>query len=354
MPFGLTNAPSTFMRLMNQVLRPVIGKFVVVYFDDILIHSKTEEEHQEHLRAVLVLLRENQLFAHPKKCEFQLSSLLFLGYIVSGEGIKVDEAKVEAIRSWPAPNNVGEVRSFHGLATFYRRFIRDFSTIMAPLTKLLKKGRTFHWGQEQGVAFALIKEKLSTAPVLAYPDFGQLFEVECDASGLGVGAVLTQAKKPIAYFSEKLSEARLKWSTYDKEFYVVVRALKTWEHYLIGQEFVLYTDHQALRHLASQKQLRSAMHARWSAFLDKFPYKLVHKSGALNRVADALSRRVGLLKTVSLEVDLFEHVKGDYHQDRDFGRIWEECQRGLSHGDFHLFEGYLMKGNRLCSPYTSL
>ena len=145
----------------------------------------------------------------------------------------------------------------------------------------------------------MIKEKLSTSPVLALPDFEKLFKVECDASGVGVGAIFSQEKRLIAFFSEKLCEARRKWATYDKEFYAVVRALKTWEHYLRAKDFILYTDHQALKYLSTQKQIRSDMHARWSAYIEKFSYKLVHKSGQQNRVADALSRRVALIKILS-------------------------------------------------------
>lgn len=246
MPFGLSNAPSTFMRLMNQILRPFIGSFVVVYFDDILIYSKTKDEHMEHLKQVLQVLQENQLYINLKKCTFSTNKLLFLGFIVGEEGIQVDEDKVSAIRDWPVPKPVTEVRSFHGLATFYRRFVRDFSTITAPLTECLKKGK-FHWGSKQEESFALIKEKLCTAPVIALPDFDKVFQVECDASGVGIGAVLSQEKRPIAFFSEKLSEARQKWSTYDQEFYAVFRALRQWEHYLVQREFVLFTDHQALK-----------------------------------------------------------------------------------------------------------
>ena len=152
MPFGLSNAPSTFMRLMNQILRPFIGSFVVVYFDDILIYSKTIDEYMEHLKQVLQVLQEDQLYINLKKCTFSTNKLLFLGFVVGEEGIQVDEDKVSAIRDWPAPKSVTEVRSFHGLATFYRRFVRDFSTITAPITECLKKGK-FHWGSEQEEIF---------------------------------------------------------------------------------------------------------------------------------------------------------------------------------------------------------
>ncbi|KAK9922731.1 hypothetical protein M0R45_031180 [Rubus argutus] len=154
MPFGLSNAPSTFMRLMNQVLRPFSGSFVVIYFNDILIYSKTKEEHMVHLRQVLSALQENKLYVNLKKCTFCTNKLLFLGFIVGEDGIQVDEEKVRAIREWPAPKTVSEVRSFHGLATFYRRFVRNFSTITAPITECLKQGK-FHWGDEQEKEFCL-------------------------------------------------------------------------------------------------------------------------------------------------------------------------------------------------------
>ena len=215
MPFGLTNAPSTFMRLMNHVLREFIGKFVVVYFDDILVYSKTVKEHLMHLKCVFTALRTYKLYANIKKCSFCMDHVVFLGYVVSAKGIEVDGEKVKAIQEWPQPKTVSEVRSFHGLASFYRRFVKDFSTIAAPLTEIMKKNKGFDWGKEQECAFSLLKEKLSSAPVLKLPDFDLTFEIECDAFGFGIGAVLMQEKRPIAYFSEKLKGAQLNYSTYD-------------------------------------------------------------------------------------------------------------------------------------------
>jgi hypothetical protein len=183
MPFGLTNAPSTFMRLMNEVLRSFIGKFVVLYFDDILIYSKSLDEHIEHLRAVFGALREAHLFANLEKCTFCTDRVAFLGYVVTPWGIEVDEVKIEAIKSWPILATLTHLQSFLGLARFYRRFVRIFSTIAAPLNDLMKKGVPFYWGAALEHSFNTLIDKLTHAPLLQLPDFGKTFELECDASG---------------------------------------------------------------------------------------------------------------------------------------------------------------------------
>ncbi|KAH9648158.1 WD REPEATS REGION domain-containing protein [Citrus sinensis] len=206
-----------------------------------------------------------KLYANLKKCSFCTNQIIFLGYVVSAKGIEVDEEKVKAIKEWPTLKSVSEVGSFHGLASFYKRFVKDFSTLAAPLTEIVKKHVGFKWGSEQERAFNLIKEKLVSAPLLALPNFTKTFEIECDASSIGIGAVLMQEWRPIAYFSEKLSGAALNYLTYDKKMYALVRALETWQHYLLPKEFVIHTDHESLKHLKGQ--------------------------GKENVVADALSRR---------------------------------------------------------------
>ncbi|XP_074278018.1 uncharacterized protein LOC141601622 [Silene latifolia] len=185
MPFGLTNAPSTFMRLMNEVLKPFLVKSVVVYLDDILVYSQSKEDHFKHLRKVFETLRGQKLYGKKEKCSFLVESVIFLGYVVSKDGVSVDQSKIEAIKSWPTPKSITEVRSFQGLASFYRRFIKDFSTITSPITECLKKG-TFVWTEAAQRAFETIIQRLCEAPVLALPDFTQPFEVECDASGVGI------------------------------------------------------------------------------------------------------------------------------------------------------------------------
>jgi hypothetical protein len=224
------------IKVTRHVLRSFIGRFVVVYFDDILICSKNIDDHVVHLKSVLDVLWKERLFANLKKCTFYTDKLVFLGFVVSAKGIQVDEEKVCAIQDWPSPTSVGNVRSFHGLASFYRRFVKDFSSLAAPLTRVIKKNVGFQRGEEQEKAFRLIKEKLTNTPLLCLPNFSKTFEIECDASGIGIGAVLMQEERLIAYFSEKLSGAALNYPTYDKELYALVRALETWQHYLWPKE----------------------------------------------------------------------------------------------------------------------
>ena len=352
MPFRLTNAPSTFMRLMNHVLRAFIGKFLVVYFDDILIYSKNLDDHLTHLKFVLDVLRKERLFANLKKCTFCTDKLVFLGFVVSAQGIQVDEEKVRAIQDWPSPTSVSKVRSFHGLASFYRRFVKDFSSIAAPITEVIKKDVGFKWGEEQEKAFQLIKEKLTHAPLLALPNFAKTFEVECDASGLGIGAVLMQEGRPIAYFSEKLSGAALKYPTYDKELYALVRALETWQHYLWPKEFVIHTDHESLKHLKGQHKLNKR-HARWMEFVETFPYVIRYKQGKENIVADALSRRYVLISTLDAKLLGFEHIKELYPLDQDFSEEYASCEKA-AHDKFFRHEGFLFRENKLCIPNCSI
>ena len=314
MPFRLTNAPSTSMRLMNHVLRAFIGKFLVVYFDDILIYRKNLDDHLDHLKTVLDVLRKERLFANLKKCTFFTDMLVFLAFVVSAQGIQVDEEKVRVIQDLLSPISVSKVRSFHGLASFYRLFVKDFSSIAAPITEVIKKDVGFKWGEEQEKTFQLIKEKLIHALLLALPNFAKTFEVECDASGLGIGAILMQEGRPITYFCEKLSGAALKYPTYDKELYALVRALETWQHYHWPKEFVIHIDHESLKHLKGQHKLNKR-HAGWMEFVETFPYVIRYKQGKENIVAYALSRRFLLIYTLDAKFLGLEHIKELYPLD---------------------------------------
>jgi hypothetical protein len=248
MPFGLTNMPSTFMRLMNEVLREFIEKFFIVYLDDILIFSKTKEEHLKHLATVMKKLQLEKLLINIKKSSFMKTEIIYMGFVISTNELRMDPDKVEVIKNWPSPRNVFELRSFHGLASFYRKLIRNFSGVSATMMNTVKKRhKSFHWTEETEKSFKLLKRKITEQLILVFPDFQKTFQVKCDASGFAIGAVLSQEDRSIAYFSEKLNEVKLKYSMYDKEFYVIIQALKKWRHYLISKEFVLYSDNHALQ-----------------------------------------------------------------------------------------------------------
>jgi hypothetical protein len=191
-----------------------------------------------------------------KKSSFMKIELIYLGFVISADKLKMDPDKVEVIKNWPSLKNTFEVRSFHGLASFYQKFIRNFSGISAPMMDTVKKRhKSFHWIEEAEKSFNLLKRKITEQPILVLPDFQRTFQVKCDASGFAIGAVLSQEDRPIAYFSEKLNEAKVKYSTYDKEFYAIIQALKKWRHYLILKEFVLYSDNHALQFVTQQEKL---------------------------------------------------------------------------------------------------
>ena len=255
LPFGLTNAPAAFMDLMNRVFKPYLDKFVVVFIDDILIYLKSHVEHGEHLRIVLQTLRTHQLYAKLSKCEFWLNSVSFLGHVISKEGVQVDPKKVEAVSNWPRPTNVTEIRSFLGMAGYYRRFVKDFSRISAPLTRLIRKQVKFEWDDTCEQSFQKLKNCLTTAPVLALPTDQGGMTVYCDASRVGLGCVLMQNGKVIAYASRQLRRHELNYPTHDLEMVVVIFALKIWRHYLYGEKCEIYTDHKSLQYIQQQRDL---------------------------------------------------------------------------------------------------
>jgi len=289
MPFGLTNAPATFQCAMNTVLQPYLRKFVLVFFDDILIYSQSWEDHMGHLKQVLHTLQQQQFFANKKKCEFGRQEVKYLGHVISKKGVEMDQDKLAAIHQWPLPKNLKALRGFLGLTGYYRRFIRDYGKVAKPLTRLLKKG-CFCWNEESTKAMEALKKAITTAPVLKLPDFSQPFSIECDASGSGLGAVLTQDKRPIAFFSKGLSDTSLTKSIYEKELMALVLAIQHWRPYLLGQKFTVYTDQRSLRYLLEQR-ITTQNQQNWLAKLMGYEFNIVYKIGASNKVADALSRR---------------------------------------------------------------
>ncbi|KAL0536800.1 hypothetical protein IC582_025762 [Cucumis melo] len=291
MSFGLTNAPVVFMDLMNRVFREFLDTFVIVFIDDILIYSKTETEHEEHLRMVLQILRDNKLYAKFSKCEFWLKQVSFLGHVVSKAGVSVDPAKIEAVTGWTRPSTVSEVRSFLGLAGYYRRFVENFSRIATPLTQLTRKGAPFVWSKACEDSFQNLKQKLVTAPVLTVPDGSGSFVIYSDSSKKGLGCVLMQQGKVVAYASRQLKSHEQNYTTHDLELAAVVFALKIWRHYLYGEKIQIFTDHKSLKYFFTQKELNMRQR-RWLELVKDYDYEILYHPGKANVVADALSRKV--------------------------------------------------------------
>ena len=294
LPFGLTNAPGTFMHLMHQTFREFLDDFVLVFLDDILIYSKTLEEHKEHVRKVLETLRKAKLFAKESKCEFFKTEVEFLGHIVGAHGVRMMEDKVKAIAEWPVPTKVGDVRSFLGTAGYYRKFIKDFSKIAAPLSELTKESVKFDWGLRQQAAFVTLKQALQEAPVLALPDPNIPYVVHSDASGFATGAVLMQDQgkglQPIAFMSKKMLDAETRYPVHEQELLAIINSLSNWRHYLSGRKFTLLTDHNSLKHFKTQPLL-SGRQSRWKDVIANFDFDIEYIQGEKNVVADGLSRR---------------------------------------------------------------
>ncbi|XDV24073.1 hypothetical protein PO909_028351 [Leuciscus waleckii] len=299
MPFGLANSPSVFQALVNEVFRDMLNQKLIVYIDDILIYSETFETHVQDVRAVLQRLIDNQLYAKVQKCEFHQTQIAFLGYVISTEGVTMDNGKVQAVVNWPQPTNVKELQRFLGFANFYRRFIRNFSITAAPLTSLLQGGgHRLRWTAESNAPFKQLKEKFTTAPILHHPDPEREFIVEVDASNTGIGAILSQrhgspAKLfPCAYHSRKLSPAERNYDVGDRELLAMKAAFEEWRHWLEGARlpFTVLTDHRNLEYIRAAKRLNPRQ-ARWSLFFSRFDFKVTYRPDSKNGKADALSRQ---------------------------------------------------------------
>ena len=289
-PFGLTNTPAAFMDLMHRVFRPYLDQFVIVFIDDILIYSRTPEEHEHHLTIVLQTLREHKLYANMSKCEFWMKEVKFLLHVVSEQGVAVDPAKIEAVMKREPPKNVTDVRSFLGLVGYYRRFVEGFSKLAMPMTRLTKKRGKFLWTPECELVFQTLKEKLTTTLVLIIPNSGEGYEVYTDASLRGLGCVLMQGGKVVAYGSRKLKTHEQNYPTHDFVLAAVVFALKLWRCYLYGKKFQVYSDHKSLKYIFTQKNL-NLRQRRWVEYLEDYDFTLNYHPGKANVVADALSKK---------------------------------------------------------------
>ncbi|KAA0059477.1 hypothetical protein IC582_002782 [Cucumis melo] len=350
MPFGLTNAPATFQALMNNIFKPFLRKFVLVFFDDILVYSKNEKNHVIHMGKVLAILRQHELYANQKKCHFAQERIEYLGHVISGEGVAVDPEKIRAISDWPQPTNVKETRGFLGLTGYYRCFVHNYRTIAAPLTQLLKKGG-FSWTEEATSSFDRLKSAMMSLPVLALSDFTKQFEIETDASGYGIGAVLVQDRRPIAYYSHTLAMRDRARPVYERELMAVVLAVQRWRPYLLIGKFRVKTDQKALKFLLDQRIIQP-QYQKWIAKLLGYSFEVVYKPGVENRAADALSRKPNEVQLFGLSVPItvdLDVIKKEVFHDPKYEKIIRQIKQNeeSTENNYSLQNGLLMYKNRL-------
>jgi hypothetical protein len=297
LPFGLTNGPSTFQQFINDVLWQYLNDFCQAYLDDILIYSRSKSEHRKHVRLVLESLRKAGLQIDIKKCEFDVKETMFLGVIVSGQGLRMDPKKVEAVVNWPVPTNLTETQAFVGFANFYRRFIRDFSKLSKPLVHLTRKDQPFVWSEACQNAFQFIKQQVTSAPVLRHFDPDRQAILETDASDYVTGGVLSQyddehVLHPVAFYSKNMVPAECNYHIYDKELLAIIRCFEHWRPELehTSLPIQIFTDHQALKTFMENKEL-TRRQARYLDLLTEFNFQVIFRSGKNNTKADALTRR---------------------------------------------------------------
>ncbi|KAH0655234.1 hypothetical protein KY285_030116 [Solanum tuberosum] len=334
MSFGLTNALATFMSLMNGVFKPFLDSFMVVFIDDILVYSKSEEEHANHLCIVLGVLGKQRLYAKFSKCEFWLKSIAFLGHVVSKEGVMVDPQKIEAVKNWVRPSSVTEVKSFVGLASYYRRFVKNFASIATHLTNLTKKEIPFEWTEKCEKSFQKLKTLLTTAPILALPVEGKDIIVYCDASHFGLGVVLMQDKNVIAYASRRFKVHERNYPTHDLE--------------LAACE--MFTDHRSLQHVFTQKDL-ILRQRRWMELLKDYDLIIQYHPGKANVVADALNRKVRQsVASIEAKATFIEEIKAKQFEDENLKELQEKMANGKAQETTLDADGVLSVKGRICVP----
>lgn len=299
-PFGLCNAPATFQCLMNTVFGRHMRKFIIIFLDDILVFSFDLQEHEEHLRVTLNLLREHQLFAKASKCSFAQTGIEYLGHIISKDGVATDPSKTSAMDAWPVPTTPTELRGFLGLTGYYRKFVPHYGIIAKPLTQLLTK-KGFQWSDKAQDGFVMLKKAMVSTPVLALLDCNRLFAIETDAWDTGVGAVLTHDGYPVAYISKALGVRNQKLFTYEKEFLAVMMAIDKWRPYLQHAPFEIFIDHKSLCALGDQ-QPATELQRKAMAKMVGLQFSLRYKKGTENTAADALSRVGHLLALDALSM----------------------------------------------------
>ena len=383
LPFGLCNAPATFSHMMNDVLRPFLDKFVLCYLDDVLIFSRNEQEHDKHIKLVLSALEKHSLHLNMAKCSWGKTAIPFLGHIISATGVSVDPVKIVALKDWPTPSNLREIRAFMGFVNYYRRFVRNFSKLASPIIALTKttSPTVGQWNPDAHKAFIAIKQALTEAPTLLLPRIGseESFTLYTDASNFAIGAVLLQdhgsGLQPVAYHARRLLDRERNYPIHEKELLAVVDAVRTFRCYIEGcKKCTVITDHDTLKYFLTQKEL-SGRRARWSEFLAPFAHylEIIYRKGSTNQ-ADALSRRpdlehqltpymdeitdavsttnfpssttVTVANIVTLESSLLEHIKHGYSTDpyytsKNYPAVVTER------------EGFFYINDRLCIPSTT-
>ncbi|GBG85780.1 hypothetical protein CBR_g40589 [Chara braunii] len=388
MPFGLRNAPGTFQHAMNRIFHDYLDKFVIAYLDDILIFSKTVEEHVAHLDKVLSLLRQHKFKINGEKCEFGRTRVLYLSHEISAEGLKPDDAKVASIRDWPWPQSVTEMRSFLGMTCYYHNFVQNYSIVAAPLTDLTRLDTPWEWTDRCEAAFRQLKHALTHHEVLKLPDPDKPFVVTTDAKQYGIGAVLAHQEgkklRPVEYMSKKMPSQKWakstfekelyviykaymskkmpsqKWakSTFEKELYVIYKALTHWRHYLLGR-FYVRTDHQTLKWMRTQPVLSDAL-KRWIEVIEQYDFEPQYIKGEYNKVADALSRRPyfsgALITEFRLVDDVTRSMVEAYREDPFMSEIIRrlEAKDKVTSAEFELVNDLLFlekaRNKRLCVP----
>jgi len=336
MPFGLCNAPATFERLMEKVLHGVLHRICLVYLDDVIVYSKTFAGMLKNLREVFLRLRGASLKINPKKCSLFSREVKYLGHIISEKGIATDPEKTSAIENWPIPKNKKQVRSFLGFCSYYRRFVKGFSSEAKPLFKLTENHTKFIWTDSCQKAFISLKRVLISSPVLSFPIEEEEFILDTDASNHGLGAVLSQKQegkeKVIAYFSRVLNKSERNYCVTRRELLAIVSSIKSFHHYLYGRKFLIRTDHVSLRWLMSFKELEGQL-ARWLERLQQYEFEIVHRKGELHRNADGLSRRPCLdnncnycAKVELKEISSEENTVARIILKNDISKEWREDQ----------------------------
>lgn len=347
MPFGLVNASQTQQRLMDILFQAHEAR-VWAYLDDIVICTSTFEEHLQVLREVMAILKEANLTINIEKCKFARSSLKFLGYIIDRDGLRTDPEKVTAILNYPRPKNLTELKRFIGLASWYRRFVQNFSLIAAPLHNLTKGNKKikYRWSQEAEEAFLNLKTLLTSAPVMSCPDYNKPFIIQCDASNEGIGAVLCQksvdSDQPVAYISRKLNDCEKRYTASEKELLSVVYAIEKFRPYIDGVHFTVITDHRALLWLHKMKDPHGRL-ARWAMKLQQFTFDIIHSPGKLNVVPDALSRAAEVNVLESNLIKILEKHKDDWYKNK----VNQILNNRNKNGHWAVFNGFLFRKVKL-------